>query len=141
MEDAPIGRVDAMRKLVLPLLISFLVCATARAQESGAWADKLFGGQNTHDFGTVARGSQLKHTFKMTNIWKVPLELTDVKISCGCLKAEPSTKQLQPGETGTFTIFMDAKQFSGPKIIHVKVTVGPKYISTASLTKIGRAHV
>jgi hypothetical protein len=57
-----------------------------------------------------------------------------MKISCGCLKADPSTKVLQPGESGTLQIHMDAKQFSGPKAIKIYVTVGPKFVSTATLT-------
>lgn len=122
-----------MRTLLLTLAVSLLSASTLLAQ-SGAWADKLFGGETTHDFGVVARGSQLKYAFKMTNIYKVPLDITDIKISCGCLKAEPSTRSLQPGETATLNIHMDGRQFSGLKTIRVAVTVGPKYVSTATLT-------
>ena len=122
-----------MGRLVLALAVSFLSSSVAMAQPA-AWADKMFGGDLVHDFGVVARGAQLKYSFTMTNIWKEPLQITDVKVSCGCLKAEPSTKLLQPSETATLHIFMDARQFAGPKTIKVYVTVGPKYISTATLT-------
>lgn len=121
-----------MRKLVLALAVSLLPLSSLRAQPA-AWADKLFGGDTTHDFGVVARGAQLKHTFKLTNIYKVALDITDIKISCGCLRAEPSTRSLQPGETATLNILMDGKQFSGVKVIRVNITVGPKYVSTATL--------
>jgi hypothetical protein len=111
-----------------------LALSSAARAQAAAWADKMFGADLAHDFGTVARGAQLKYTFKMTNIWKEPLQITDMKISCGCLKADPSTKVLQPGESGTLQIHMDAKQFSGPKAIKIYVTVGPKFVSTATLT-------
>ncbi len=120
-----------MRQVVLPLFALFLFVPQTFAQ--GAWADKLFGGETVHDFGTVARGAQLKYTFKLTNIYKVPLEVTDVRVQCGCVKAEPATKTLQPNETVAFNISMDARQFSGHKTVRIYVTVGPKFVSTATL--------
>ncbi|MBI2806164.1 MAG: DUF1573 domain-containing protein [Planctomycetes bacterium] len=120
-----------MRRLGFALALVLLSSANLHAQS--AWADKLFGADKTHDFGSVARGSQLKYDFKMTNIWKVPLQITDVRVSCGCLTATPSTKLLQPNETGLLHVHMDGRKFNGPKTIRVYVTVGPKYISTATL--------
>jgi hypothetical protein len=120
-----------MRKVVLALVAVFALSPVVRAQ---AWADKLFGGETVHDFGVVPRGAQLKYAFKLTNIYKVPLEITEIRVSCGCVKADPSTKLLQPNETATLNISMDGRQFSGSKTVRVFVTVGPKYISTATLT-------
>lgn len=120
-----------MRKSLFAILLTLGFAPFAYAQ--GAWADKLFGPETTHDFGNVARGAQLKYTFKITNIYKVPLDITEVRVQCNCVKAEPSAKTLQPNETATLNISMDARQFSGPKTVRVYVTVGPKYISTATL--------
>ncbi len=128
-----------MRKAVLALFATLLFAPFTYAQQS-AWADKLFGGELTHDFGTVPRGAQLKYTFKMTNIYKVPLEITDVRVQCGCVKAEPSTKILQPNETASFNINMDGRQFNGQKTVRVYVTVGPKFVSTATLTVSANAR-
>ncbi|MBI1833155.1 MAG: DUF1573 domain-containing protein [Planctomycetes bacterium] len=122
-----------MRKVVLALFVGSWLASSASAQPA-AWADKLFAGETTHDFGTVARAAQLKFAFKMTNIYKVPLDITDVRVSCGCVKAEAGLRTLQPGETGTLNVSMDARQFIGSKTVRVYVTVGPKYISTATLT-------
>lgn len=126
-----------MRKLLFALLALAslaLIWNTHRAAaQTGAWADKLFGGQTAHDFGTVPRGAQLKYTFKITNIYKVPLEITNVRVTCGCVTATPSTKILQPNETAQLHINMDGTRFSGHKTVTVYVTVGPEYISTATL--------
>lgn len=129
-----------MYKVVLALIASMLFSSVAAAQPSTAWADKLFSGETTHDFGSVPRGAQLKHTFKMTNLYKVPLDLSDPRVSCGCVKAESSVKTLQPGETATLNVSMDARQFIGSKTVRVFVTVGPKYISTATLTVSANAR-
>jgi hypothetical protein len=128
-----------MRSVVLALSASVLFSSAATAQ-TGAWGDKLFGGVTTHDFGVVPRGAQLKHTFKMTNIYKEPLEITQVRVSCSCLTAKPSISVLQPNETATLEINMDGRQFSGPKTIRIYVTVGPKYVSTATLTVTANAR-
>lgn len=128
-----------MRTLALALSAMVLFTPTASAQTS-AWADKLFGGVVTHDFGVVPRGAQLKHSFKLTNIYKEPLEITQVRVSCGCLTAKASTKVLQPNESATLDLAMDGRQFSGPKTIRVYLTVGPKYVSTATLTVTANAR-
>jgi hypothetical protein len=129
-----------MRKVVLALVAAFWFSSSSFAQQRAAWADKLFSGETTHDFGTVVRGAQLKHNFKMTNIYKVPLDITDVRVSCGCLKAEASVKTLQPNETTTLKILMDGRQFAGSKTVRVFVTVGPKFVSTATLTVSANAQ-
>ena len=88
-----------MRKAVLVLLMLVAANHPAAAQTT-AWADKLFAGDLVHDFGVVPRGAQLKYSFKMTNIYKVPLEITYVRVECGCVTVKESTKILQPNETG-----------------------------------------
>jgi Protein of unknown function (DUF1573) len=128
-----------MRKVVLALA-AVLTFSPALLAQQPAWADKLFGGETTHDFGTVAKGAQLKHSFKITNIYKVPLDITEVKVSCGCVRAEVSAKTLQPNETATLNINMDGRQFVGSKTVRVFVTVGPKFISTATLTVSANAR-
>jgi hypothetical protein len=128
-----------MRKVLLALF-AVLTCTSAAIAQQPAWADKLFAGETTHDFGTVLRGAQLKYSFKMTNIYKVPLEITEVRVSCGCVRAEASTKVLQPNETATLNINMDGRQFAGSKTVRVFVSVGPRFISTATLTVSANAR-
>jgi hypothetical protein len=129
-----------MRRLFLALSLFSAAAAPAAAQTT-AWADKLFGGVNTHDFGVQPRGSQLKHKFKIANIYKVPLEITDIRVSCGCLTATPSKKVLQPNEVGSLDINMDGTRFVGPKTIRIFVTVGPEFVSTATLTVSANARM
>lgn len=120
-----------MRTALATLVVLALSAGSATAQT--AWADKLFGGNTTKEFGTVPRGTQLKCSFPMTNIYAVPLEITSVRSSCGCLTATPTKQILQPYESAAIDILMDASRFSGPKAIHVYVTVGPEYVSMATL--------
>src|SRR5688572_33266819 len=120
-----------MRTVVLLVFAAFVQVPTAAAQT--AWANKLFGNETSHDFGTVARGAQLKHSFKMTNIYKVPLEIIQTRVSCGCVTVTPSSKTLQPGESGTLDVNMDGTRFNGQKSVDIHITVGPEFVSTATI--------
>jgi Protein of unknown function (DUF1573) len=125
-----------MRHVALAVLVVALGAGSAAAQTTDAqgWAAKLFQGVTAHDFGNVPRGAQLKYSLPMKNIWAVPLEITKpVRVTCGCVTATPSRWVLQPRETGTLEITMDARRFTGAKTVTVYVTVGPEYISTAAL--------
>ncbi|MCS7045503.1 MAG: DUF1573 domain-containing protein [Gemmataceae bacterium] len=127
-----------MRIAVLTVIVLAHAASSATAQSP--WANKLFGNELSHDFGTVARGTQLKHSFKMTNIYKVPLQITEVRTVCNCVTATVSTKLLQPNETGYLHVNMDAARFNGPKTVTIYVTVGPDYVSTAALTVTANAR-
>jgi Protein of unknown function (DUF1573) len=120
-----------MRNAVLALVAWAVAAAAAPAQSS--WADKMFEKGATHDFGNVARGAQLFHRFEITNIYAVPLDIQTTRTSCGCVTVTPSVRTLKPKEKATIDVFMDARRFTGPKTVSVYLTVGPDYVSTATL--------
>jgi hypothetical protein len=124
-----------MRNILLSLAVVALGTQAASAQ-SGAWADKIFlagGGTISHDFGTVARGAQLSHAFTLTNIYSVPLQITEIRVTCGCVTATSTSRLLKPQEKAQLNVVMDSRRFSGTKSVTVYVTVGPEFISTASI--------
>jgi len=105
------------------------------------WAYKIFAvdGKSItgHEFGTVPKGAQLHHTFKMQNIWGVPLKVV-TQVSCDCVKVTPSKPVLNKSEAGTLDIEMDGRRFDGQKAVNVFVTLvedspRPQYTSTATL--------
>jgi len=145
-----------MRNAVLALGLVMLSARPAWAQT--AWGDKIFlaKGTTSHDFGTVARGAQVKHRFLIKNIYKVPLEITSIRVSCGCVTLKPQGQaqfvapqqltlpiKLQPNQESFIDVNMDARVFSGPKTVSIFVTVGPQFISTATLqvTAVARQDV
>jgi hypothetical protein len=121
-----------MRKLVWALA-ALAAGAPAASGQGGAWGDKLFRGQTAHDFGSVPHGSQLYHRFPMTNIWAVPVELSSIRTSCGCVTVTPSPRLLQPRESGFVDVTMDTHRFTGPRSVSIYITLGPQYVSTAML--------
>jgi hypothetical protein len=123
-----------MRKSILALLVLASTAALAPAQGTGQpWAEKMFTGGLTHDFGTVPKGAQLSKDFVITNIYAVRMEITKIQSACGCVSASAPKRVLEPRESTTITVRMDAKRFSGPKAVGVSVTVGPEFISVAQI--------
>jgi hypothetical protein len=113
-------------------LLLGLMSLPAHAQNT-PWAQKMFLGVNSHDFGTVPHGAKLKHRLVIKNIWAVPLEITEIRSTCGCVEATANSKILQPKEQGFIDVTMDTSRFTGPKSVNLLVTVGPKFVSTAAV--------
>lgn len=62
----------------------------------------------THDFGQVTQGEPVSHTFWVENTGNQPLELTNVKPSCGCTAADYTREPIAPGEKGYITATYNA---------------------------------
>ncbi len=116
-------------------LIAMFVIAFAEAPASAqsAWAEKMFKEGLSHDFGSVPRGAQLAHRFTITNIYAVRMEIISVQSGCGCVTATPAKRVLEPRESTTIDVAMDARRFTGMKTVGITVTVGPDFISSAHL--------
>jgi len=128
-----------MRTLVLAVVVGLGTAGAAPAQ-SDNWANKLFtfkGGPQAlyHDFGNVPFGSMLHHNFPIYNPWAVPVEITEPRVSCGCVTARMSKNVLQPRETAYLEANIDTLRFKHPesRTVSIHVSVGPQYISTATL--------
>ncbi len=119
-----------MRTVILALLT--LLAGTTAAPAQG-WAQKMFKEGTSHDFGVVPHGAQLFHRFTITNIYAVRMEITGIHPGCGCVTAAASTRVLEPRESAALDVRMDAKIFTGPKTVAIRITVGPEFTSSAEL--------
>jgi hypothetical protein len=145
-----------MRLTIVPALCMVLsLTGDVRAQTRGAtqgepaaaapWANKFFlpdiatNREQTappvivHNFGEVPHGTICAHRFTVTNIYDVPMQITEVRKSCTCLDYVPMTKILQPNDSIEFTVTMNTGKFVGFNAQTFYVTFGPKYVSTAVL--------
>ncbi|MHB1426524.1 MAG: DUF1573 domain-containing protein [Gemmataceae bacterium] len=120
-----------VRHAFIALLMMAFGVAPASAQ--APWAEKMFKDGLSHDFGSVPRGAQLSHRFVITNIYAVRMEILEVKSGCGCVTATRAKVSLEPRESTTIDITMDARRFTGQKTVGITVTVGPDFISSAQL--------
>jgi hypothetical protein len=142
-----------MRNVVLTTALLALPAGLILAQQivpapapapAAPWAQKLFYGVTSHDFGTVPYGAQLKYRFKMKNIYDVPLAISEIRRTCGCVSFTPNPPvgaALKPNEQGWVDITMDAHRFKGPKAVTLYITVGGgQFGSTAAIVITANAR-
>jgi hypothetical protein len=100
---------------------------------STAWAEQMFTAGRNKDFGAVPFGTKLFHQFPITNVHPVPVEITGLRVGCGCVKAAPAKRVLQPGESTTIDVTFDTRQFTGHDTQTIRVAVGPNPQSRCTL--------
>ena len=120
-----------MTRRILCSLAAVLVAAAAMAQQPApaaaqqpqppAAAQKAPEGpqpvidmvEKIKDFGTVPKGDKIRATFDVRNTGKAPLEITQVRPTCGCTVAS-FDRTIPPGGTGKIAAEVDTTGFSGP---------------------------
>lgn len=83
----------------------------------------------TYNFGEIAIGEKVKHTFKFRNTGSAPLVITDVKPSCGCTSLKDWPKDpIKAGEAGQISVEFNSDGFPGDisKSIMVHTNAVPK---------------
>lgn len=77
--------------------------------------------QPVYNFGEVDNSQDIKHDFIIRNAGGAPLEIRDVKTSCGCTVAQPEKKLLHPGEETKIpaTLKLQGKQGAQKRTITV----------------------
>ncbi len=74
--------------LLLPTLCVSAACAAPRIEAP----------QSAFDFGWRDSAETVTNRFVLRNAGDGPLYLTDIRTSCGCTRAEPARRALEPGE-------------------------------------------
>lgn len=114
------------RLFATALLLSLAPVLPVQAQQL-SWAQKMFEKQR-HDFGVVARGSDVRYRLKITNIYKQTVHISGVRTTCGCTAAEPSKTTLASRETAYVELTMNTKRFTRQKTSNVIITFDqPRY--------------
>jgi len=108
--------------LMAILAIALVPANLLAAGQSTEWALKMFD-ETEHNFGVVARGSDVQHRLKVTNIYEETVHIADVRTSCGCTAAKPSQSTLESLETAYIEIVMDTKKFTRQKDSSVIITI------------------
>lgn len=73
------------------------------------------------DFGEAENDQKITHEFVVKNAGDEPLELTEVKTTCGCTVAELQTHLLEPGQETIVGVTFNLKGKQGPQ--HKRITV------------------
>ena len=103
-------------------LALWLTCVGTSGAQKLNWAEKMFS-ELKHDFGTVARGADVRHEIVVRNIYEEDIEVVNVGTTCGCTAAKPDKKLLKTFEEARIEVKMDTKKFMRRKDSNVDVTL------------------
>ncbi len=109
--------------------------------------------EETHDFGDIEEGTVATYEFEFTNEGNQPIELQEVKASCGCTTPFWTKEIIAPGKTGkikasynskgrpgaftkSITVRSNAQQ--GLKVLYIKGFVKPS--NTSAEEKAGKKY-
>jgi hypothetical protein len=100
-----------MRQFLVPLVALVGMATPAAAQN---WADTIFPEQ-AHDFGTVARGSKVKFSFRLVNTTGYDIHIADWRTKCGCTDVKVGARDIPPGTQTFVEATLDTTKFQGFK--------------------------
>ncbi|MFZ0456089.1 MAG: DUF1573 domain-containing protein [Ignavibacteriaceae bacterium] len=104
------------RKLIFLSAIFFTV---ALAQTN---APKISVQPEEYNFGSIAQGDTVSHSFEIYNKGNGELRIVNVRASCGCTAATPAETNLQPGDSTELTVVFNSNGKMGTqnKIVYIK---------------------
>jgi hypothetical protein len=99
------------------LLICTLSLLSFGRLARGAGSDWLTVGfpERTYDFGTVARGSQVRHAFPVVNRTNTEIRIASWRTKCGCTDVRVGARVIPPGTQTTVEATIDTTKFQGYK--------------------------
>ena len=133
--------VTAMRSICrirtnwVALLLMLSAGSSALGQEWD-WAKKMFD-HTSHDFGVVARGQKVEHTFTVENMYEEDMLISDVRTTCGCTATKISKRALKTWEKAEIVAVVDTRGFYGRKDATLTVVFGGQFPAEVRL----HAHV
>ncbi len=89
------------------------------------------------DFGQAWAGQRFVHEFSISNEGDGPLQITEVRVTCGCVLAEEFDRTILPGERGTVAVKMDTTKLRGTIYKKIRVTSNDPANSTVELAYRG----
>lgn len=115
--------------------------AKKRDAEASKGAPIISFDKTVYDFGTVAEGTIVETTFKVTNTGKTDLIITNAQASCGCTVPVWPKENIKPGESGDVlvkfntagkpnkqskTVTLYTNTATGREVVRIKGSVTPK---------------
>ncbi|MEJ2201238.1 MAG: DUF1573 domain-containing protein [Desulfuromonadaceae bacterium] len=132
-----------MKRMIVALLISLFCFVPLSIFAAGPQIDAE---QTDFNFGQIAQGEKVSHTFRFQNAGDEPLMVDRVRSSCGCTAALLSAKIVAAGDVAEIQTTFDSSRFNGAvkKTIylyandphqpvtefHIRGTVNPEILMT-----------
>lgn len=101
-----------MRRVIV--LCAVLACSTWSAAHAQAWVEKVLP-ERSFDFGTVAKGSKVRHGFRLVNTLDQEVRIATWETKCGCTEVRVGAQVIPPGTQTTIEAVIDTTRFVGTK--------------------------
>lgn len=99
---------------VARLLVALLAPMAATPALAQGWVNIVFPNRE-HNFGTVARGSKIHHSFKVVNTLQQEIHIVTFRPKCGCTDVKLGAQTIPPGTQTVIEAVVDTTKFVGPK--------------------------
>jgi hypothetical protein len=113
-------RTKNLRRWIAVLAAIVSIATRVSAQDANDWATRMFDSLS-HDFGVVAKGTQVSHRFKLTNGSEQTVHIASVTASCGCTTSHCAQTLLKSHEATYVEVSMDTNRFQRQKLSTVSV--------------------
>jgi hypothetical protein len=97
------------------ILFAALMVLSARPAAAQTLFDSLFP-ERSKDLGTVARGSKIRHTFKLVNTSNQDVHIYHYQTKCGCTEVKIGARDIPPGTQTTVEATIDTTRFQNLKV-------------------------
>ena len=102
-----------MRRTTLLLALG-LILLVGRPTLAQNWFDTIIP-EKAKDLGTVARGTKIRHSFKLINTTSYDIHIADYRTKCGCTDVKIGAHDIPPGTQTTIEATIDTTKFQGFK--------------------------
>ncbi len=103
-----------MLRTMLMGLLGLLIANPAAPAQNFDWTASALP-ERAYDFGTVARGSQIRHAFPLVNRSNQEIRIADTRTKCGCTNVRIGARVIPPGTQTTIEATIDTTKFLGFK--------------------------
>lgn len=112
-----------MKKLIVLIALVVGIGVTSKAQTKPG--DFKFDAE-TFDFGKIALGKPVTHTFTFTNVGAQPIIISKVETTCGCTVPKYTEAPIAPNAKGTIEVTFNAAAGPAPFSKGITITSNAK---------------
>jgi hypothetical protein len=110
--------------------LGVVISGTSAWGQNDAWVYEVLP-ERAYDFGTVARGSQIRHAFPLLNRTNSEIRIVEWRTKCGCTNVRVGAKVIPPGTQTTIEATLDTSKFLGYKTSGLTLVFDrPEFVET-----------
>jgi hypothetical protein len=103
-----------MRHFLRVFSVATVIVAGTGLAKAQDWVNSVFPSRE-HNFGTVARGSKIHHSFKLVNTTNSEIHIVTYQTKCGCTEVRLGAQTIPAGTQTVIEAVIDTTKFQGPK--------------------------